>query len=169
MIRAGSKYNYFIYLACFFVCISLLLSGCSSVDKGSVAPDFTLTDLNGSPVTLADYKGKNIYLNFWASWCDPCKEELPDIENVYQEYKEKDFVVLTVNTGEEKETVKSFIESNAYTFPVLLDAKMDVARQYKTNDIPVSFFINKEGFIVSKKVGLMTGEEMKAAIEGLLE
>jgi peroxiredoxin len=150
--------------------LTLVLAGCSGgIDKGNPAPDFTLTDLQGNNVTLSQYKGKNIYLNFWASWCGPCKDELPDIEKIHQEYKDKDLVVLTVNPGEEKEIVKKFIEDQKYTFPVLLDSKMDVARLYKTNDIPVSLFINKEGTIVFKKVGLMTGEEMKKAVDSLYQ
>ncbi len=150
--------------------LTLVLAGCSGgVDKGNPAPDFTLTDLQGNNVALSQYKGKNIYLNFWASWCGPCKDELPDIEKIFQEYKVKDLVVLTVNPGEEEEIVKKFMEDNQYSFPVLLDSKKDVARLYKTNDIPVSLFINKEGTIVSKKVGLMTGEEMKKAVDALYQ
>jgi len=158
------KHLFYLILVVFLIAA---LTGCSSVDKGSQAPDFSLSDLDGNTVNFADFRGKNVYLNFWASWCDPCKEEMPDIEKTFDLYKDKDFVVLTVNTGEDKETVKSFIQNNGYTFPVLLDTNLDVAKLYKTNDIPVSFFINKEGKIISKKVGLMTADEMKQASEQL--
>lgn len=149
------------------ISFSLIISGCSGVGKGSEAPDFTLTDLDGNDVTFKELRGKNIYLNFWASWCDPCKDEMPDIEKIHTEYKDKDLVVLTINTGEDKESVKKFMEASGYTFQVLLDSNLDVARIYKTSNIPVSLFVNKEGKIVEKKEGLMTGAEMKKAVEQL--
>jgi thiol-disulfide isomerase/thioredoxin len=143
----------------------LVLSGCSGVKKGSEAPNFTLADLEGKKVTLFDLRDKNVYLNFWASWCDPCKDEMPDIEKIHQEYLDKELIVLTINTGEDKETVAKFMEEKGYTFPVLLDLNLDVAREYYTSNIPVSFFINKEGKVIEKKEGLMSGTEMKEAIE----
>lgn len=149
------------------VSMPLLLSGCSALGFDKQAEDFTLPDINGDMISLSDYQGENIYLNFWASWCDPCNDEMPDIEKIYQEYTDKGLVLLTINTGEDKDTVEEYMKTNGYTFPVLLDLEMDVARQYKTSSIPVSFFINKEGEIVTKKEGLMTGEEMRKAIEKL--
>lgn len=150
--------------------LALAVTGCSSgIDKGSSAPDFTLTDLDGKSVSLSAYKGKPVFLNFWASWCGPCTDELPDVEKIHQEYKDMGLVVLTINPGEDKEVVKNLIKEKGYTFPVLLDSKMDVARLYKTNDIPVSFFLDKEGKVVTKKVGLMKGEEMKKAADQLLK
>ncbi len=149
------------------VCVPLILSGCSAIGFKQEAKDFTLPDTNGDMITLSDYVGENIYLNFWASWCDPCTEEMPSIEKIYQEYNDKGLVLLTINTGEDKATVEEYMKSNGYTFPVLLDLEMEVSRQYKTASIPVSFFINKEGKIVTKKEGLMTEEEMRDAIEKL--
>jgi thiol-disulfide isomerase/thioredoxin len=139
------------------------------VDKSQVqsAPDFTLTDLEGNSVSLTDFKGKNVYLNFWASWCGPCRMEMPDIEKIYQEYKDKDLVVLAVNVGEGQDTVKSFIDTHQLSFPVLLDSKTEAARIYKVSSIPVSIFINKEGIIAAKRVGLMTHEEMEAYVAEL--
>lgn len=156
------------YLLVIFLLIATL-TGCSGIGKGSQAPDFSLVDLKGNTIDFADFRGKNVYLNFWASWCDPCKEEMPDMEKISSQYPEEDFAILTVNTGEDEVTVQSFIQNNGYTFPVLLDTTLDVAKLYQTNDIPVSFFINKEGIISSKKVGLMTEEEMKQAIDQLYQ
>lgn len=129
--------------------------------------DFKLKDLNGKEVSLNDFKGKNVLLNFWATWCPPCKAEMPDIEKFYQENKNSDLVILAVNLGEDKQTVKSFIDKNKYNFDILLDSNQDVATKYNIVSIPTSFFIDKEGNIVSKKIGAMTIEEMKSYVNSL--
>lgn len=123
--------------------------------------DFKLKDLNGKEVSLSDLRGKKVFLNFWASWCPPCKAEMPDIERLYEETKDSDLVILAVNLGEDKDTVKSFIDKNNYKFRILLDSDQTVAEQYSITSIPTSFFIDKNGIIVSKKIGAMTYEEMK--------
>lgn len=127
----------------------------------SKAIDFKLKDLNGKDVSLSDLKGKRVFLNFWASWCPPCKAEMPDIERLYEETKDSDLVILAVNLGEDKDTVKSFIDKNNYKFRILLDSDQTVAEQYSITSIPTSFFIDKNGTIVAKKIGAMTYEEMK--------
>lgn len=131
------------------------------------AIDFKLKDLNDKEVSLNDFKGKKVLLNFWATWCPPCRAEMPDIEKLYQENKDSDLVVLAVNLGEDKQTVKSFIDKNKYNFTILLDSNEDIATKYNIVSIPTSFFIDKEGNIVSKKVGAMTIEEMKSYINSL--
>lgn len=133
------------------------------------APDFTLIDLGGKTVSLSDFKGKNVYLNFWASWCGPCKLEMPDLEKIYQEFKDKDLIVLAVNVGENKSKVEAFVTSNGYSFPVLLDIQGKAAQTYKVSSIPVSVFVNKEGLIVAKRIGLMTYSQMEASISELLK
>lgn len=133
------------------------------------AIDFTLKDLDGKKVSLSDYKGKSVYLNFFATWCPPCRGEMPDIEKVYQKYKDKDFVVLAVDLGEDRDTVKNFIEKNKYSFKVLLDSDQTVGEQYSTTAIPVSIFIDKKGNIVAKKVGAMTSGEMELNVKMLID
>lgn len=128
------------------------------------AIDFKLKDLNGNDVSLNDFKGKNVLLNFWATWCPPCKAEMPDMEKFYQENKNSDLVILAVNLGEDKQTVKSFIDKNKYNFNILLDSDQDVAIKYNIVSIPTSFFIDKESNIVSRKIGAMTIEEMKSYV-----
>ena len=132
-----------------------------------LAPDFTLTDLNGNNVSLSDYRGQNVYVNFWASWCGPCRVEMPDIEEIHGEYQDKDLIVLTVNIGENQTTVQRYIDSNGFTFPVLLDSDQKVARLYKVNSIPASIFIDKEGKVRSQRVGVLTKEQMVSYIENL--
>lgn len=129
------------------------------------AIDFKLKDLSGKEISLSDLKGKRVFLNFWASWCPPCKAEMPNIEKLYEETKNSDLVIIAVNLGEDKDTVKSFIDKNNYNFTVLLDSNQSVAEKYNISSIPTSFFIDKNGKIVSKKIGAMTLEEMKAYVD----
>jgi peroxiredoxin len=129
------------------------------------AADFKLQDLNGKEVSLSDFKGKKVLLNFWATWCPPCKAEMPDIEKLYQETKNSDFVILAVNLGEDKQTVKSFMDKNKYDFRILLDSDKDVAIKYNIVSIPTSFFIDEKGTIILKKIGPMNIDEMKSYIK----
>jgi thiol-disulfide isomerase/thioredoxin len=138
----------------------------TNADK-TVALNFKLKDLNGKEVSLSDFKGKKVLLNFWASWCGPCISEMPDIQKLYNETKDSDLVILAVNLGEDKDTVKSFIDINKYNFTVLLDLDQNTSRQYNITAIPTSFFIDKEGNIVSTVKGAMTFEQMKNYINKL--
>jgi thiol-disulfide isomerase/thioredoxin len=131
------------------------------------ALNFKLKDLNGKDVSLSDFKGKKVLLNFWASWCPPCISEMPDIENLYNETKNTDLVILAVNIGEDKDTVKSFTNINKYNFTVLLDLDQSTGRQYNIAAIPTSFFIDEEGNIVSSIKGAMTLDQMKSYISKL--
>lgn len=123
-----------------------------AIDTASAqkAIDFTLTGLDGKKVNLNDLKGKSEYINFWTTWYPWCVKELPDIEKIYQEYKDKGLVVLAVDMGEDKDTVQSFIAKNNYHFDVLPDSNQRVAQAYGISSIPVSIFINKDGNIVVK-------------------
>ena len=141
----------------------------SGRSTGEKAIDFTLTDLDGKTVSLSDYRGKNVYLNFFATWCPPCRAEMPDIEKMYQKYKDKDFVVLAVDLGEDSDTVKSFIKENGYSFRVLLDSDQSVGQQYATTAIPVSVFIDKNGNVLAKRVGALREAEMEHYIKILID
>lgn len=132
------------------------------------APDFKLKDLNGKEVSLSDYKGKNVLLNFWASWCPPCRAEMPDIEKLYQETKNTDTIILAVNLGEDRGTVKSFIDANKYNFNILLDSDQQAAAEFNISSIPSWFFINKDGNIVTSHIGAMSLAQMKSYVQ-LLE
>lgn len=120
--------------------------------------DFTLEDLDGNKVTLSQFAGKKIYLNFWAVWCPPCVAELPHINEISQE--NKDVVVVTVNLDNKKETVLNFNKKNGYNFITLWDPKGDLDKKYKLDAIPVSVFLDRKGNIVERKVGSMQKEEM---------
>ncbi len=131
------------------------------------APDFALTDLEGNSVSLGDFKGKNVYINFWASWCGPCRLEMPDIEKIHHKYNDQDLVVLAVNIGESNDTVRAYMKNNNLSFTALLDPNGSAAKTYKVSSIPLSIFINTEGVIVGKRVGLMNLEQMEAYVSEL--
>lgn len=123
--------------------------------KGNTkAQDFRLEDLKGKKLELKNFKGKVVFLNFWATWCGPCKEEMPSIEALYQQFKEKDFVFLTISVDYEgKKPVKEFIEKQRYTFPVLLDPKCETLDLYKVKGIPTTILIDKNRKMIGKATG----------------
>lgn len=137
-----------------------------SVSK-TKAINFNLKDLDGNEVSLSSLKGKKVFLNFWATWCPPCKAEMPEIEKLYQETKDSDLVIITVDIGESLDTVKPFVESNKYNFKVLLDPEQSVATKYNISSIPTSYFIDADGNIISKHIGGMNIDQMKAYIKTL--
>lgn len=135
------------------------LSGVASADEdgpkiGAEAKDFTLGDLAGNKVKLSGYRGKVVFLNFWAIWCRPCRMEMPSMEKLYQEYKGKDFVMLAVNMDKkDKSEVMEFIRKNNYSFPVLLDPGSDISEVYEVPYIPATILIDRQGKIVAKEFG----------------
>lgn len=143
--------------------------------------DFTLTDQYGNTHTLSDYKGKVVFLNFWATWCPPCRSEMPDIEELYQEYgyNEKDIIILGVanpvsdeypnNSDVTKKEIIKFLEDNNYTFPVVFDETGDLLRDYYISAFPTTFFINKEGNIFGYVPGALSKDMMMNAIEQTIE
>jgi thiol-disulfide isomerase/thioredoxin len=125
--------------------------------------------MNGNKVSLSDYKGKTIFLNFWASWCGPCKYEMPFIEQLHQDNKDTDLVIITVNLQESKSVVSKFMSDNKFSFPVWLDIKGDVSVQYGVSGIPLSLMIDKDFKIVSAHEGYMTDYEMLKDFISLVE
>ena len=135
---------------------------------GAIAPDFTLSDLNGDEVQLSDYRGKVLLLNFWATWCPPCQQEIPMFIEVYEELKDEDFVILAVSIGEGKEKVSGFVSEKGMTFPVLLDSSKDVARRYLVRAIPTSVVIDRDGVVQRIVVGMMHESQLRAELKDLL-
>jgi len=127
--------------------------GIQRVDPPEEAEDFTLKTLKGGTVSLKDYRGRLIFLNFWATWCGPCRAEMPSMQRLWEEFKEEDFVILAINIQEESKLVSSFMNERGLSFPVLLDEKGKVARSYGIRGIPTTFFLNPEGEIIGKAVG----------------
>ena len=112
---------------------------------GIESTDFTLKTLDGKDVSLSDYQGKIVFLNFWATWCPPCRGEMPSMEQLYQKFKDKDFVMLAVDLREDKDAVEKFIEEYKLNFPVLLDSKGKVGRTYMVTNIPTTYLISNQG------------------------
>ena len=127
-----------------------------SVDKliGQKAPDFRLKDINGKEVSLSSFKGKVVLLNFWATWCPPCKAEMPSMNKLYEKLKSRGFVVIAVSTDKRPDEPKDFIANNPVGFPVLLDNDLKVSRNsYKTFMLPTTFLIDRKGVIAEKYFG----------------
>ena len=121
---------------------------------GSKAPDFILKDLDGKKVRLSDHEGQIVLLNFWATWCPPCRAEMPSMENLNEKMKGKDFKILAVSIDtSSSERVSDFIERKGYTFDILYDPGQTVARNYLVMGIPTTYIIDKKGIIVEKSVG----------------
>jgi len=118
------------------------------------APDFCLEELSGKKVELKHFKGQVVFLNFWATWCGPCKEEMPSMEALYQRFKEKGFVFLAISVDyEEKKKVKEFIDKHRYTFPVLIDSKGLTLDLYGVKGIPTTILIDKKRRMVGRAIG----------------
>ena len=126
----------------------------SGPENGLPAPNFSLPDLDGQMVSLADYKGKVVLLNIWATWCPPCLEEMPSMEKLYQELKGEGFEILAVSIDESgAQDVLPFIKKHKLSFPALTDSKGTLKNLYQTTGIPESFIIDKDGILVEKMIG----------------
>ena len=132
----------------------LNLSGKPRLGKGVPAPDFTLPDLDGKMVSLADYKDKVVLLNIWATWCPPCVEEMPSMEKLYQELKDEGFEILAVSIDVSgAKAVIPFMKKHKLSFSALTDTKGAIKSLYQTTGVPESFIIDKDGIVVEKIMG----------------
>ncbi|MCH5256558.1 MAG: redoxin family protein [Lachnospiraceae bacterium] len=148
----------------------------SSLEEVVPAPDFTLTDQNGNIHTLSDYKGQTVFLNFWATWCPPCRSEMPEIQKLYEEYgyNEGDLVVLGVaapGVGQEGDLdyVKEFLSENGYTFPVAMDSLGVFTSVYSIRAYPTTFMISEDGSVYGYVEGALTEDLMHSIVEQTME
>ncbi len=154
----------------------------SQPDSDAVpAPDFTLTDQNGQTHTLSDYKGKTVFLNFWATWCGPCKSEMPDIEKLYEEYgaNEEDLIVLGVvqpNDGSNpfsregtEDEIREFIDKGGYTYPTVMDETGEISASYGITAYPTTFMIDKDGNVYGYVMSALSYEMMESIVEQTME
>lgn len=162
-------------IALLALALVLALAGCApggSVgnQKGNVAQDFSLATLGGGAGNLRDYRGHVVVLNFWASWCGPCRAEMPDMQAVYSEMREQGLVVVGVNQGEPKEQVAGFAREFGLTFPILLDENQSIARMYGVRAYPTTFVLDRNGSIRNVIVGgPLTRTAVRNEVEGLLK
>ena len=142
--------------------------GMTGGNIGDPSYDLTLTDYDGNEVKLSDLKGKPVVLNFWASWCTPCRSEMPHFEKIYGEMREDvHFVMVNCTDGESEtvKTVKAFIEKKGYSFPVYFDTKNQSYLKYGASSIPMTFFIDAEGNIKLYAKGAISESNLRNAIE----
>ena len=131
------------------------------------APDFTMLDMEGNEVKLSDFFGTPIVLNFWASWCPPCKAELPDFDDACKKYEGKVTFLMVNLTDGQRETVevaKSYIASQGYTFPVYFDTKYEAAYTYGVSSIPQTYFINADGSLEARATGMISAAQLEKGI-----
>lgn len=147
--------------------------GAPVVAAGAVAADFNLEDLSGRRMTLKSLRGKVVFLNVWATWCGPCREEMPSMETLYEDFKnDRDFVMLAVSQDRKgREVVAPYLEKNGYHFRVLLDPDNWVSEAYNVSGVPETFIINREGRIVAHHMGAFdwSRADVKEALRELIE
>ncbi len=117
------------------------------------APTFALPDLSGRSIRLEDFRGKVVFLNFFATWCAPCREEMPTMERLYRTYKDKGLVVVAVNVREDSPTVQAFARELTLSFPILRDHDASVARSYAVRPLPVTYLIGRDGRVLWRAFG----------------
>jgi thiol-disulfide isomerase/thioredoxin len=139
--------------------------------SSKVSPrDFSLSLLEGETRSLSSYKGKVVFLNFWATWCGPCRVEMPSMEALYNKFSDKGLEILAVNSGEDQATVRSFLKNEGFSFSALLDLDRRVSANYGIQAIPTTFLIDRDGMIILRLVGSIDWNTPKihAALESLL-
>lgn len=139
-------------------------------EVGARAPEFSMQTVDGQSLTMAGLIGKPVVISYWATWCKPCQQELPILQNLYQEYANQGLVVLTVNAIEQDslESVQAMLAEKGMTLPVLLDEGSGFADTYKASFFPTTFYIDAAGVIKFIKLGDSSAEDLRSHVEGLL-
>ena len=135
---------------------------------GRLAPNFLLSDLDGNEIDLSNLRGKTVIVNFWATWCPPCREEMPDIESLYQQYKNQGVEVIGIGMMENENRVREFVQKGNYSWTFTIDTKGDVARNYRVVAIPTSFFIDSQGIIRSIHRGPMNTGDIEDNVKKII-
>ena len=135
--------------------------------SANLAPDVSIIDADGNEVKLSDFRGKGVVLNFWASWCGPCKSEMPHFQAAYEEYGEDvHFLMVNMSTGfgDTRSDAQAILSNGGYTFPVYYDDKLECAYGYGVTGIPITVFIDKDGGMVSMKQGMISESDLQRRI-----
>ncbi|MBI3978225.1 MAG: redoxin domain-containing protein [Chloroflexi bacterium] len=143
--------------------------GAGSAPKvGARAPDFSLKTPDGKLVTLSDFRGKPVFINFWATWCPPCRAEMPDIEAVYQEHRDHGLIVLGIDVQEDPVIVQRFLRERSFSWTFLVDESGEVGMLYRLTALPTSYFVDPEGVIRSIQTGATTKSGMERQLALIL-
>ena len=152
--------------------VPALAGGIVAVESKPLAPDFELQSLTGNPVKLSDLKGKVVLVNFWASWCAPCRAEMPSMERLWKKMDKENFTMLAINAGQEKSDIAKFFFSlrKPITFPVLIDARGSASQYWPIKALPVTFIIDKEGRVayVSHGAKRWDSKKVRALLQQLI-
>jgi len=140
----------------------------SPIRQDQPAPDFALDDLEGRSVRLSDLRGQVVLVNLWATWCPPCRAEMPDLAALYQAYKDQGFIILGVDDQERAQTVADFMARNPAPYPILLDPDSRVARAFRVNYLPASFLIDRRGVLRATLPGQSARVRLENALKPLL-
>ena len=135
---------------------------------GQIAPDFATTGDDGQALSLSDYRGQVVLLNFWATWCGPCRIEMPEFDQIYRDRADEDFVVIAVNNAETASAVRDFREELGLTFPLPLDGDASIQTQYGINNYPSTFLLDRDGRILSRHFGALTVEQIHELVDGAM-
>ncbi len=136
-------------------------------EVGKIAPDFKLPDLEGEQSSLSDFRGQYVVLNFWATWCPPCRQEMPNLDQFHQ--KNGNFTVVAVNIRDNKQRVQEFMQYNDYQFPILLDQTAEVSSKYQVGVIPTTYFLAPQGKIKKIHRGALTTEQLNRIKQNITE
>lgn len=156
-----------------FVALCLLLSACVAADAPSAteapfyAPDFSLASLEGGTVTLSEQRGTFVIINFWATWCGPCRDEMSDLQQLADDYAD-DLIMLGINQRESADTVRDFANALGVTFPLLLDPPDSVLIDYIVTGLPQTLLIDREGVVIYRQFGVIDMETFPDYLSGLI-
>ncbi len=150
--------------------VASIPDGYGGVEVGDVAPDFRVNTLDETTVMLSDYAGKPVMINFWATWCAPCRLEMPEMQKAFEAYQDDGFVILALNQDESAETVKQFFyDEMGLTFTPLLDENSRVAAEYGVHGVfPSSLFINADGIVTARHFGVITEGQLSQYLADIL-
>ena len=146
--------KFFLVIICLILFFFLADLASAKIKEGENAPNFTLKNLKGKDVSLSEFRGKFVLINFWATWCGPCKIEMPSLESLYQKFKNKNFAMLAISNDMFGETVvKPFVKAHKLSFPILLDQRLKASNQFGVVSLPSTFMIDPKGKIIGALYG----------------
>jgi len=151
----------------FVLAALILINNVTVADQGQMAPDFALKDLSGKAISLSDYKGKVVFLNFWATWCPPCRQEIPGFIKAFDKYKDQGLVILGVAVSDRENSVKNFVDQHSINYPVAM-GDMKIVQDYEPGQyIPATIIIDRNGKIHHKHVGYMEQSQVEDLFQEL--